>query len=205
MIRHIYGERLEDHIDEYDVILVGTNLYCSMGQGLQLKLMLDYPYCFEKNLETKYGDVEKLGTIVEAENEGEPTICLCFVTKGYNFRPDLQKDYLEYEALEQCLRLFSAKYKGKNLKIAAPLIGNSKFDGNGDESKISEIFERSVHPSLDFTVYHYEQESRSEQMKAWYEKEKQMKRKDGGKYYGMVQERKRKAEERYKKNGHRRY
>ena len=175
MIRHIYGERLEDHIDEYDVILVGTNLYCSMGQGLQLKLMLDYPYCFEKNLETKYGDVEKLGTIAEAENEGEPTICLCFVTKGYNFRPDLQKDYLEYEALEQCLRLFSAKYKGKNLKIASPLIGNSKFDGNGDESKISEIFERSVHPSLDFTVYHYEQESRSEQMKAWYEKEKEMK------------------------------
>ena len=42
-------------------------------------------------------------------------------------------------------------------------------------------------------------------MKGWYGKEKEMKRKDGGKYYGMVQERKRKAEERYKKNGHRRY
>ena len=85
------------------------------------------------------------------------------------------------------------------------MIGQSRFDGNGDESTINEIFERSVHPSLDFTVYHYEQQSRAEQMKEWYEKEKEMKGKDGGKYYGMVQERKRRAEERFKKNGHRRY
>jgi hypothetical protein len=42
-------------------------------------------------------------------------------------------------------------------------------------------------------------------MKEWYTKEKEMKAIDKKKYYKMVSERKKKADERFKKNGHRRY
>ena len=93
MINIIKGIDLYEHLDEYDVILIGTNLYCTMSQGIQLNVMLNYPYVYNKNLETKYGDINKLGTILECKSDGEPTFCLCFITKGYNFRPDLEKDF----------------------------------------------------------------------------------------------------------------
>lgn len=193
---------LYDHFDEYDVILIGTNLYCTMSQGIQLKVMLNYPYVFNKNLETKYGDREKLGTILECKADGEQTFCLCFITVGYNFRPDLESDYLSYEALESCLRLVNIKYKGK--KVACPLLGSSRFDGNGDKDRIYEIFNKTM-TDVDLTVYDYHQLSRAEEMKIWWSAEKEMMESDRDEYYKMVKERKQKADERFKKNGHRRY
>jgi hypothetical protein len=90
MVKIIKDIDIYDHFNEYDVILIGTNLYCTMSQGVQLKVMLNYPYVFNKNLETKYGDKDKLGTIIECTSDNEPTFCLCFITEGYNFRPDKQ-------------------------------------------------------------------------------------------------------------------
>lgn len=193
---------LYDHFDGYDVILIGTNLYCTMSQGIQLKIMLNYPYVYEKNLETKYADKEKLGTILECTCKGEPTFCLCFITEGYNFRPDLVKDYLSYEALESTLKLVNIKYKGK--KIACPLLGSSRFDGNGDKERILEIFERCL-TDVECTVFDYFQKSRAEEMKEVRDNELEVKKVDRAAYYRMVAERKKKAEERFRKNGHRRY
>ncbi len=201
-IRVIKDEDIYDHFDEYDVILIGTNLYCTMSNGIQLKVMLNYPYVFNKNLETKYGDLEKLGTILECTNENEPTFCLCFITKGYNFRPDLQSDYLSYEALEKCLRLVNIKYKG--MRVACPMLGNSRFDGNGDKGRIMNIFEESI-SDVDLTIYDYHQLSRDEMVKAMLTAENEVKLKDRDAYYKMVRKRKAEADERFNKNGHRRY
>ena len=93
MINIIKDVDLFEHVDEYEAVLIGTNTYCTMSQGIQLKVMLNYPYVYNKNLETKYGDPDKLGTIVQCEHEKDPKFCLCFICKG-NFRPDIQKDYL---------------------------------------------------------------------------------------------------------------
>jgi hypothetical protein len=164
--------------------------------------MLNYPYAYEKNLETKYGDIEKLGTVLECKSEGEPTFCLCFITVGYNFRPDLQKDYLSYEALEKCLKLVNILYKGK--KIACPLLGASRFDGNGDKEKIYEIFNKCL-TNVDVTIYDYFQKSRAEEMKEVRDNELAVKKVDRKAYYEMVAKRKKEADERYRKNGHRRY
>ena len=54
MINVIKDEDIYWHFREYDIILIGTNIYCTMSQGIQLKVMLNYPYVYEKNLETKY-------------------------------------------------------------------------------------------------------------------------------------------------------
>ena len=173
-----------------------------MSQGIQLKVMLNYHYVQEKNMETKYGDPEKLGTILECTADGEPTFCLCFITAGYNFRPDLQKDYLSYESLEKCLKLVNILYKGK--RVACPLLGNSRFDGNGDKNRILDIFTNTI-TDVDLDIYDYHQKSRAEEMKEIREKELEVKAKDRKAYYEMVAKRKKEAEERFKKNGHRRY
>ena len=202
MINIIKDVDIYDHFSEYDAILIGTNLYCTMSQGVQLKVMLNYPYAFNKNLETKYGDKDKLGTILECKSDGEPTFCLCFITKGYNFRPDLESDYLSYEALEKCLKLVNILYKGKN--IACPLLGSSRFDGNGDKDKINEIFNKTL-TDVDVTIFDYFQKSQAEEMKEVRERELAVKKIDRKAYYEMVAKRKKEANERYKKNGHRRY
>lgn len=202
MIEIIKDIDVYDHLNEYDVILVGTNLYCTMSQGLQLKVMLNYPYVYNKNLETKYGDENKLGTILECKEDGEPTFCLCFITKGFNFRPDLEKDYLSYEALEKTLRLVNIRYKGK--KVACPLLGSSRFDGNGDREKIMDIYNKCMN-DVECTIFDYFQKSRDEEVREVWYKEQAVKKVDRKAYYKMVAERKKKADERFKKNGHRRY
>jgi len=201
MIKIIKDEDLYNHVGEYDVVLVGTNNYCMMSQGIQLSIMLNYPYVYNKNLETKYGDPEKLGTILECKSEGEPTFCLCFICGG-NFRPDLQKDYLSYESLEKCLKLVNVLYKGKN--VATTLLGCSRFDGNGSKEKVLEIFEKCI-TDVNLTIYDYYQKSRAEYLGEIRAKELEVKKKDPKAYYEMVGKRKREAEERYRKNGHRRY
>ena len=202
MINVIKDEDIYWHFREYDIILIGTNIYCTMSQGIQLKVMLNYPYVYEKNLETKYGDMDKMGTILECKSENEPTFCLCFITKGYNFRPDLEKDYLSYDALENALKLVNIKYKGK--KIACPLLGSSRFDGNGDKEKILNIFKKAL-TDVECTVFDYFQKSRAEEMKEVRDRELAVKKEDRKAYYEMVRKRKKEAEERFKKNGHRRY
>ena len=202
MINVIKDEDIYWHFSEYDIILIGTNIYCTMSQGIQLKVMLNYPYVYEKNLETKYGDMDKMGTILECKSENEPTFCLCFITKGYNFRPDLEKDYLSYNALENALKLVNIKYKGK--KIACPLLGSSRFDGNGDKEKILNIFKKAL-TDVECTVFDYFQKSRAEEMKEVRDRELAVKKDNRKAYYEMVRKRKEEAEERFKKNGHRRY
>lgn len=148
-----------DETDNYDILLVGTNVYGRLSNGWQLDAKLKYPLIHKINIETKYGDTSKLGNVIEVPQENKQKICLLYITKGYGFRPDIQKDYLEYDALENCLRYINIMYKGK--KIASPILGNSKFDGNGDKERILEIFNRIL-TDVDITLYDYTQTSAEE-------------------------------------------
>lgn len=201
MVNIIKDVEIYNHFNEYDVVLVGTNLYWSMANGVQLKVMLEYPYVYEENMKTKYADANKLGTILECTKEGEPTFCICFITKGHNFRPDLEKDYLSYEALEKSLKLVNIKYKGK--RVACSLLGASRFDGNGDKERILEIFNRCL-TDVDVTIYDFFQKSRYEEYTEIRSNERKVKKIDRNAYSEMVKERKRRGEEIFKKNGHRR-
>ena len=201
MVKIIEGKDLYDEINKYDIILIGTNIYCSMSQGFQRKVMLNYPYVQDMNMETKYGDETKLGTIIECKKNEKPTFVLCYINKG-NFRPDLKSDYLSYESLEKCIKLINVLYKGK--KIACTVMGASKFDGNGNKEKIIDILSQNS-PNLDLYVYDYTQLSRSEEMKKIREYELKLKKIDLEAYYKAVKKRKEDADKRKKNNGHARY
>lgn len=201
MIKIIQNLDLYNDIEKYDVILVGTGTYCSMSQGFQRSVMLNFPYVQEMNMETKYGDPKKLGTILECKKEGSPTFVLLFIYEG-NFRPDLKSVYLSYESLEKCLKIVNILYKGQ--KIACTFLGASRFDGNGNKDEIFNIIARSTN-NLDLSIYDYEQQSREEKLKEVRISEIRLKTVDLDAYYEAVKKRKKEADERFEKNGHARY
>lgn len=143
---------LINDVDKFDVILVGTNTYHTMGNGFQKKIRLKYSDTYNLNLTTKYGDKKKLGTTITTN--ATPKISLCFITNGYNFRPDLTPDYLDYAALEKCLKWANIEFSG--LRVATTLIGGSKFDGNGDKGKILDIISNNS-DKMQLFIYDYEQ------------------------------------------------
>lgn len=201
MINIIKDIDLFDRVRDYDVILVGTNIYCNLSQGFQRKIMLNYPYVQEMNMETKYADKKKLGTILECKKNNNPTFTLLYITEG-NFRPDIKKDTLSYESLENCIKIINILYRGKN--IATTILGNSRFDGNGDKDRIMKIIEDNS-KNVNIDIYDYYQKSRAEELKEIRTKELEIKKEDSDAYYEAVRKRKKEAEERFKNNGHARY
>lgn len=156
----IEGIDLIERIDQYDVILVGTNTYHVMGNGFQKKIRYNYPFVYNLNLTTKYADKNKMGQILCTETK--PRFCLCFIVNGYNFRPDLTPDYLDYDALEKCIKKANIEFSGLN--VATTLIGCSKYDGNGNRDKVLEIILNNSN-DMNLFVYDYEQiDNRSEKL-----------------------------------------
>ena len=200
MINYIKDVNIEEHVNEYEYILVGTNTYCTMSQGFQRIIMLDYPEVWKQNLATKYADPEKLGTILVCEKgENEPTFVLLFICDSYNFHPKTRSDYLSYEALEKCMKEVNIRLKDK--KIATTFLGASRFDGNGDRERIKKILEDNS-DNLDLTIYDYFQKSKSEIAKEEVAYEVSLLGVDEEKRRQVVAERKRKENERKAKNGH---
>lgn len=203
MIKIIENEDILPHVKEFDIVIIGTNTYCTLGNGVQRDISLNYPYADVDNKKTKYGDVSKLGTILTSEREGEPTISLFYIVKGYVKRKDPNEDWLDYDALEKCLKLANILYKGKN--VACPMLGCSRWDGNGDKTKVMELITNNI-TSFDLTVFDYFQKSRDEKQLEMLKAETAIKESGDYKgYYAAVKKRKEEAEKRFKRNGHARY
>ena len=200
----IINDSIENHIDDHEVILVGTNQNCSMAQGFQRFVMLNYPHVQKVNEGTNYGDTRKFGLTMHVDpQEDSPEFCICYMYR-HNTRPDLTKDTVVYRALEECLEHVAAFYAGRN--VGTTLMGASKYEGNGDRDKILEMFHKVFdNESINLTVYDYTQKSRSETMKEVRERELEVKEENIREYYRMVSRRKEMAEERFRKNGHVRY
>jgi hypothetical protein len=199
MINIIKDKPLITEVNNYDVTLVGTNTYCTLSNGFQRDVMLWYQYVQDINMTTRYADASKLGTILECTKENEPTFCLLFITKGYNFRPHVEKDYLSYDALEKCLKLVNIKYKGK--KIASPLLGTSRFDGNGNRDIIIKLFEDNL-TDVDIDVYDYYQKSSQELRNERYYELKRLKSIDRVKHLELLKKYQAEAEYNFSRNKH---
>lgn len=202
MITIIKDVDLIDEIANYDIIIIGTNVYCTLSQGIQRDIALNYPYAREKNFTTKYGDINKLGTILECSANGEPTIVLAYIYRGYPYRRSMDEDYLDYKALKKCLKKINNKYKGKT--IATTILGCSRFDGNGSKDIVIDLLNSEL-TDVNAIVYDFYQKSRDEKQIETRKKELELKKKDYRLYYEAVKKRKLEAEERYKRNGFARY
>lgn len=193
MINYIKDVDLFNDIEKYDVVLVGTNTYNILGNGLQRKIRKKYPSVHKANLKTKYGDKNKLGTTLNVDIGGT-VIMLCYITGYPNARPDLKTDYLDYDALEKCMSYINNTLQDK--KIATTVIGSSRFDGNGDKDRIINILEK-FSTGIDLTVYDYYQMSRDEENKAQWLEIQKYKDTDYELYKKLSKERKKNWKETY--------
>lgn len=163
MIKIVEGRDLIYDVKDYDLVLVGTSIMNSLGNGFQYKVGLNFPNVLDAaKTATKYGDITKLGKV--SIIEGTPSFALCYITKG-RYRPDIHPDALEYEALEKCLNTVKRHYG--NLKIACPVLGYSIYEGGGIKGKIIKLF-NDILGDCDVTVYDYEQKDiTTEKKEAW--------------------------------------
>ena len=176
MVNVIKDVDLIDHVSEYDVILVGANIYGHMNGGFQFDVKRRYPYVHEANISAPYGDINRMGTVLESKEDGKPTFCLCYIVDQITTRPDLNKVNVSYESIEKCLKLVSTLYKGK--KIASTLLGTSQFDGNGDTDTVLPIFEKIL-GNEDVTIYDFKQECIYRKWRKAYNTGKTIKKKNG--------------------------
>ncbi len=154
---------LINHIYDYDVILVGTGIYNALGNGFQRDIRLVHPSIDNANKGTLYGDKKKLGTVTVVD-EKNIIICLCYVNRG-RFRPDLNPEYVDYNAVQRCLELIKENFKGK--RIGTTLLGCDFYEGDGNEDKLKQIFE-DVFTDVDIDVYLFDQEDYKERRnKKW--------------------------------------
>lgn len=137
-------------VNEYDVILVGTSISCSMASGFQGKLIRKYPYVDEANDKQPYKDNRRLGTRLTLEHEGNPIISICYISK-YNTS---KNPTIDYDALTNCLATANAEFKGK--KVLTTVMGGTKIDGYGDKEKCLQIIKENT-KDLNIDVYDYEQ------------------------------------------------
>lgn len=155
MITIIENKPLIYDVYNYDVILVPTSINNALGNGFQYEIKKSFPYVDEVNKTTAYGDVRKLGT-VQVTTVNNLTFCLLYINKG-RYRPDLNPDYLNYEALESCMKLINEHFKDK--KIASTILGHSIYEGNGDKEKIIDIIKNNSN-NINLTLYDYQQQDR---------------------------------------------
>lgn len=164
MITIIKDIPLINDVFNYDVILVGTSILNSLGNGFQHQVKINFPIVDKINKTTNYGDNRKLGTVKVIDST--PIFCLCYINKSKR-RPDLIPDYLNYEALENCLKLINENFKGK--KIASTIMGLSDYEGNGDRNRIMKIFTEHT-PDIDIYLYDYTQTDYEQERKdKWYD------------------------------------
>lgn len=173
MINYIQGEDLFNHIKEYDVILIGTGIKNSKGDGFQYKIARSLKYVYNKLNETKYDDKNKFGTcLVVPSQYGFPTFVYCFICKS-RYRIDKNPDTLDYDALKSCLELVNKNFVG--CRIASTLLGHNESEGRGDKKVIMSIFENAC-KDIDIDVYDYKQKTmKEEDDEIWYGLKKKFK------------------------------
>lgn len=147
----IHNKPLIEDIFNYDLIIIGTGIHNTLGNGFQYDMKINFPIIEETVKKTKYADPRKLGTVSVINMN--PIVCVGYIHKG-GYRSDLKNDYLDYEALKNVLELIDENFESK--KIATTLIGCSQYDGNGDKNRVFSLFE-TLSDRNEYFIYDYEQ------------------------------------------------
>ena len=151
LINIIKGKELIPKVLKYDAILFPMGINNSFNNGFSYEIGLNFPNVKESENETGYGNLNKIGTIHETEENGVVFIA-CYIHEG-GYKKNSDGSYLNYEALEKCLTEVNEKYKDSN--IATIVLGRNKEDGNGNADRIINIFKKTI-TQCKVTIYDYE-------------------------------------------------
>lgn len=163
--------------EDYDVVLVGVSTHNTLMGNFQGKMGIKYPIVEDVNNSTPFGDLRKLGKRITIDKVGKPIISLMYICTY----PSIKSEFIDYKALENCLKTANAEFKGK--KVMTTVLGTTRFDGRGNRRKCLKII-REYTKDLDLHVYDYEQISLREEsvrqskyfskLKAQYKGDKEM-------------------------------
>ena len=135
--------------DNYDVVLVGISTHNRLMGNFQQKMSVKYPVIEKAINTTPCGDVRKLGKRLTVD-ETKPVICLMFICTY----PSRKADFIDYDALEKCMKAANAEFKGK--RVMTTVLGSTRFDGRGDKERCLSII-RECAKDIELYVYDYEQ------------------------------------------------
>ena len=143
--------------ENYDVVLMGVSTHNILMGNFQSKMAIKYPIVEKANNSTPCGDLRKLGKRITI-NDNKPVISLMYICTY----PSRKDNFIDYEALENCLKTANAEFKGK--KVLTTFLGSTKFDGKGDRDKCLKIIEDST-KDLDLFLYDFEPITIKEEIK----------------------------------------
>lgn len=150
MIKEITGDLIYlAKNGEFDVIPHGCNCHHSMESGIAKQIKYEIPEAFAEDLNTPYGDINKLGTI--SYTKLHPfTVVNCY-TQHHSGQDGVYADYI---AIEKALRAVKDTFPGK--RIGMPKIGAGR--ARGDWNKIKAIIENVFNePTDDVTIVTWNQ------------------------------------------------
>jgi hypothetical protein len=151
MVTIVKDKPLIEDVFNYDIIIVGTGIHNTLGNGFQHDIKINFPFVEDALKKTPYADKRKLGTVTVVKST--PLYCLGFIHSG-GYRKDLNPVYLDYQALNDVLHLIDKNFENK--RIASSFIGCSEFDGNGDKERVLDMF-NSLTGENEYFLYDYEQ------------------------------------------------
>lgn len=151
MVTIVKDKPLIEDVFNYDIIIVGTGIHNTLGNGFQHDIKINFPFVEDALKKTPYADKRKLGTVTVVKST--PLYCLGFIHSG-GYRKDLNPVYLDYQALNDVLHLIDNNFENK--RIASSFIGCSEFDGNGDKERVLDMF-NSLTGENEYFLYDYEQ------------------------------------------------
>ena len=111
------------------VIVHQCNCFHKFGSGIALQLKNKYPECYERDLQTKFGDKYKLGTFNYVKTKDNKLIFNLYSQYRYGRQ---KRVYTDYQALEQGITQILYYCCQNNInRIGIPyLIGCGSANGN---------------------------------------------------------------------------
>ena len=149
-MKEIIGD-LVKQAEQFDLIAHQCNCFCNMGSGIAPQIKAKFPEAYQKDLETTYGDIDKLGTISFTQNS-KPIIINLYGQYKYT-RHEIDTNY---DALRSCFKEIKKNFSG--LKMGFPKFIGCGLAG-GDWNIVSQIIEEELQGE-DVTLVEWDKSSK---------------------------------------------
>jgi len=147
-MKEIIGDLIKQK-KEFDLIGHQCNCFHSFGAGIAPQIRAKFPESYQKDLQTIYGDKNKLGTIVFTENTNPIVVNLYGQYKYTRHEIDTN-----YDALRSCFKEIKKNFSG--LRMAFPKLLGCGLAG-GDWSVVSQIIAEELKDE-DVTIVEWEKQ-----------------------------------------------